>query len=67
MNKRFFFALLVLVSMGIAMTGCKSWAPIQTETGECLEGERHWVEPQQDPQTGEWKEGYCEPLPGRAS
>ena len=66
MNSRVFFALFVLVSMGAALAGCKSWAPIQTESGSCLEGERQWTAPQQDPKSGDWKEGKCDWVPGRA-
>ena len=65
MNKRIFFALLVLVTLGAAMSGCKSWAPAANEPGECAV-DRQWVPPQQDAKTGEWKEGKCEWMPGKA-
>ena len=65
MNKRVVLALLVMMSMACALMGCKSWAPSTTETGKCAY-DRQWVPPKQDPNTGEWKEGYCEWLPGKA-
>ena len=65
MNKNFILAMLVLVGMAFAATGCKSWAPSTTETGKCAV-DRQWVAPKQDPNTGEWTEGYREWLPGKA-
>ena len=65
MNKSVIFALFVLISMAAAMTGCKSWAPATNEPGKCSV-DRQWVPPKQDPNTGEWKEGYCEWQPGKA-
>ena len=65
MNKKFILAMLVLVGMAFAATGCKSWAPSTTETGKCAV-DRQGVAPKQDPNTGEWTEGYCEWLPGKA-
>ena len=65
MNKKVIFALFVLISMAAAVTGCKSWAPVSSETGKCAV-DRQWVPPKQDPKTGEWKEGYCEWQPGKA-
>ena len=65
MNKRVVLALFILLSMTCALTGCKSWAPSTTETGKCAV-DRKWVAPQQDPKTGEWKEGYCEWEDGKA-
>ena len=65
MSKRFVLVMLVMVSMAFGVMGCKSWAPSTTETGKCAV-DRQWVAPKQDPDTGEWKEGYCEWLPGKA-
>ena len=65
MKKNVALALLVLMSMACALTGCKSWAPSTAETGKCAV-DRHWVAPAQDPSTGEWKEGYCEWDTGKA-
>ena len=65
MNKKFILAMLVLVGMAFAATGCTSWPPSTTETGKCAV-DRQWVAPKQDPNTGEWTEGYCEWLPGKA-
>ena len=44
--------------------GCKSWSH-NTEEGKCSV-DRQWVPPKQDPDTGEWKDGYCEWLPGKS-
>lgn len=65
MDKRFVFAMLVIVGMAFSFMGCKSWAPNTTETGKCAV-DRQWVAPKQNPETGEWTEGYCEWLPGKA-
>lgn len=65
MNKRVVLAMFVMMSMACAVMGCKSWAPASSETGKCAV-DRQWVAPQQDPNTGEWKEGYCEWQPGKA-
>ncbi|OIP37273.1 MAG: hypothetical protein AUK47_13790 [Deltaproteobacteria bacterium CG2_30_63_29] len=54
---------LGLVSLAAIAGGCGSWQP-SMEEGKCSEG-RKWVPPAQDPSTGEWKEGYCEWLPGQ--
>ena len=57
-------ALFVMLSVACGLMGCKSWAPIEGETGKCSQ-DRQWVPAQQDPNTGEWKEGHCEWLPGK--
>lgn len=64
MNKGVAFILLVLMVMGVAMTGCKSWSPSK-ETGTCGY-DRQWIEPQQDPETGKWTDGRCDWEPGKA-
>ena len=63
MNKGIALVMLVLVAMAYMMTGCKSWSPSK-EPGKCAI-DRQWVEPKQDPDTGEWKDGYCECVPGK--
>jgi len=65
MSKRVSLAMLILFSVASVFVGCKSWAPVSTEQGNCAV-DRQWVPPQQDAKTGEWKEGYCEWLPGKS-
>lgn len=62
--KKTVIATLILVSAVFTFMGCKSWAPSTTEQGKCSV-DRQWVPPQQDAD-GNWKEGYCEWLPGKA-
>lgn len=65
MKKSIALTVAVVLSMAFAMVGCKSWAPNQTDDGKCSV-DRQWVAPKQDAATGEWKDGYCEWLPGKA-
>ena len=54
--------ILGVFALGALSTGCGSWQPSAVE-GKCSEG-RKWVPAQENPETGDWTEGYCEWLPG---
>ncbi len=49
---------VAIFALSSLVAGCGSWAA-NTSEGKCSV-DRKWVPPQQDPQTGKWKDGYCE-------